>query len=259
VNASQEALQERFERDPSDAVAFETLEEGHFVAGEWDALVVLYQRRLEAPDLDPGSAAAPRARLVFRLAQVLEERLDRPDHALARYEEAGRLDPTLRAAFSQARRIHGRREQWEMVLQLAEHEGTLPMRPYELAAFHTEMGRIWLDRMDDAAQADALFSRALEADGGHVPALLGKAEAQEAQGHADAAIAALEHAVDQVRGAERAPLWAHLARLERAAGADAERVTEHYRRALGDDPRHAEALEAIASHAEAAEQWELHA
>ena len=259
MNASQEALQERFERDPSDAVAFETLEEGHFVAGEWDALVVLYQRRLEAPDLDPGSAAAPRARLVFRLAQVLEERLDRPDHALARYEEAGRLDPTLRAAFSQARRIHGRREQWEMVLQLAEHEGTLPMRPYELAAFHTEMGRIWLDRMDDAAQADALFSRALEADGGHVPALLGKAEAQEAQGHADAAIAALEHAVDQVRGAERAPLWAHLARLERAAGADAERVTEHYRRALGDDPRHAEALEAIASHAEAAEQWELHA
>ncbi len=259
MNASQQALLQRFEGDPSDAVAFEALEERHFVAGEWAELVALYQRRLEAPDLDAKSRAVPRARLVFRLAQVLEERLGQTDNALARYQEAGRLDPTLRSAFSQSRQIHAQREQWDLVLQVAEHEATLPMRNYEQAAFHTELGVVWLDRMGDAEQAAVLFNRALEADAGHVPALLGIARSHEAQGHPAEAITALEHATDQIRGTERAPVWAHLARLERKRSNDAQRIADLFRRALTDDPRHPEALEAVAEDALRAENWALYA
>ena len=98
AQARVDELAARFAADPADRVAFEALEEAHFVAGRWSALVDLYTHRLAARDLDARKHAARRARLLLRLAQVLEERCDRVDDAVKRYQEALRLDPALRPA-----------------------------------------------------------------------------------------------------------------------------------------------------------------
>jgi tetratricopeptide (TPR) repeat protein len=259
VNATQQSLQQRFEANPGDSVAFEALEETLFVGGDWTGLVELYERRLTAPDLDPENAAIPRARVTMRLAQVLDERCDRTDDALARYQESGQLDPGLRPAFAQIRRVHCAREQWELALQVGEHEASLPMRPFEKAAFKAELAEIWLDRLGDAEQAESLFREALEAQPSHVEALLGYARCREAQGDATGAITALEQTTDELRGAERAPIWAQIARLIENGSDDPARAIDYYKRALTDDPRHPAALEAIATEAEQAENWELYA
>ncbi|MDP9135932.1 MAG: hypothetical protein M3N56_14030, partial [Actinomycetota bacterium] len=100
AHASVDELSARFAANPSDRVAFEALEEAHFVAGRWPALVDLYAQRLLAPELDAARHAGVRSRLLLRLAQVLEERCDRVDDAVARYEEALRLDSSLRPALT---------------------------------------------------------------------------------------------------------------------------------------------------------------
>jgi tetratricopeptide (TPR) repeat protein len=256
AQATVDELSARFAANPSDRVAFEALEEAHFVAGRWSALVELYTQRLRAPDLD-AARAGPRSRMLLRLAQVLEERCDRIDEAVARYEEALRLDASLRPALTQLRRIHARRDRWDLALQVAELEAALPMRPFERAAFATEIGELWLRRLNDPVQAAASFQQACSADPQHAPAQLGLAAAHEALGNPHDAATALGRAIDVLKGAERARALVRLARLVEGPLANPRRAHELYRRAYTDDARNVEALEALARHAEANEQWEL--
>jgi tetratricopeptide (TPR) repeat protein len=256
-HASVDELSARFAANPSDRVAFEALEEAHFVAGRWPALVELYSQRLLAPELDGARHAGARSRLLLRLAQVLEERCDRVDDAVARYEEAFRLDASLRPALTQLRRIHARRDHWDLALQVAELEAALPMRPFERAAFATEIGELWLRRLNDPAQAAASFQQACAADPHHAPAQLGLAAAHEALGHHADAATALGRAIDVLKGTERARALVRLARIVEGSLGNARRAHELYRRAYTDDARNVEALDALARLAETNEQWEL--
>ena len=61
AHASVDELSARFAANPSDRVAFEALEEAHFVAGRWPALVDLYVQRLLAPELDAAKHGGARA------------------------------------------------------------------------------------------------------------------------------------------------------------------------------------------------------
>jgi tetratricopeptide (TPR) repeat protein len=257
ATARVDELAARFAANPSDRVAFEALEEAHFVAGRWPALVGLYTERLAAPELDAAKHGPLRARLLLRLAQVLEERCERIDDAVVRYQEALRLDATLRPALTQLRRIHARRDAWDLALQVAEVEGALPMKPHERASFATELGDLWLRRLSDPEQALPAFEQACAADPHHAPALLGLAAVHEALGHVQEAATALGRAIDVLKGAERARALVRLGRLCDGPLDNPRRALELYRRAFTEDPRNAEALDALARNAEAQEQWQL--
>jgi tetratricopeptide (TPR) repeat protein len=249
------ALRARFEAKPEDAAAFAALEEALFVAGEWRELIALYDRRLSASDLSGDRAPKLRARVLQRKAQVLDERLQDETAAIALLRDATLLDPTLRPAFAQLRRVLARREDWEGVLATADAEAKLPMRPSERAQLASEMGALWLEKRGDAAKARSCYERALEAEASYAPALLGLANAAEATGaHADAA-RALERAAGMLRGAERASALSRLAKLQREQLGDAPRAAENFRRALSDDPGQTDALEAMAERALARQQW----
>ena len=84
-----ERLRERFSADPGDLRSFSALEEQWFVAGSWDDLIWLYQRRLEAPGLakDPKQ----RAGLLFKLGQIQAERRRDSDAAARSFRMALRF------------------------------------------------------------------------------------------------------------------------------------------------------------------------
>ena len=257
AHASVQELAARFAANPGDRVAFEALEEAHFVAGRWLALVDLYRQRLTAAELDGAKQPGARGRLLLRLAQVLEERCERVDEAVEGYQAALRLDPTLRPALTQLRRIHIRRDAWDLALQVAEVEAALPMRPHERASFATELGELWLRRLEDPAQALVSFEQACAADPHHAPALLGLASVHERLGNHSDAASALGRAIDVLKGAERSRALVRLARLAEGPLENPRRALELYRRAFTEDPRSVEALEALAQHAESNAQWEL--
>ena len=96
--------------------------------------------------------------LLFRLGQILEERVLDLHTASETYWELARLDPTNRPALRQLRGIHERRGQWDMVLQIAELESQTTMPPYERAVFEAELGRTWKEQLGDPEEARAAFS-----------------------------------------------------------------------------------------------------
>ncbi len=245
---------ERFDADRGDGVAFAALEEHHFLRGEWHELVALYWKRLSAPAL--ADNARERGRLLFRLGQVLEERCLEPDHALACYRQVVQLEPLFRPAVRQLRRLHEARSEWVLSLQLAEIEAATPMRPYEAAAFHAEVGSVWLHRIHDAPQALSQYDKALEFDPHSREAIEGRARALELEGrHAEAAEAWGALAAE-LRGAERAPALVAQARAYDRVG-QADRAEECYRRAIADDPRNEESVEALHARARDRGQWAL--
>jgi tetratricopeptide (TPR) repeat protein len=246
---------ESFDRDPNDTRAFDGLEEHYFLGGHWDELVDLYRRRAQAPSVQQHPAT--HARLLFRLGQVLEERCLDPDAALEVYWQVARLDPQFRPALHQARQVHASRGQWDLVLQIAEIEGQLPMRPYERAVFLAEMGAIWLSHLSDPGQALGCFEEALAADPQNQVALSGRARSLEKLGRVDEAIQVWEQLIDVLRGPDRAPALVSLARLVAGPMKRPERAAELYRRALTDDPRNQDAVEALAMLAASREQWPL--
>ncbi len=247
------ALAERFEADPGDTSAFQALEEYYFQRGEWHELVLLYERRLEAPEV--AEDAQRNATLLLRLGQVLEERCLETDRAIECYQDLARSQPDYRPPLIQLRRIYVAREQWELALQVADLEKALEMTTWERAVFCAEMGDIWHRNLGDAGQARGHFEAALESDPEHVGALLGLAAVLEELDEDDGARECLERAVERLGGPDRAPALVALARLVRKS--DATRAEELYRRALTDDPRSEEALEALVESAMAREQWEM--
>jgi len=253
VASSLDRHRERFEADSGDSVAFAALEEHHFLRGEWHELVGLYWRRLTAPALR--DQKRERARLLFRLGQVLEERCLEPDHALACYREAVRLEPTFRPALRQLRRLHESRSEWVLSLQIADLEAEIPMPPYEAAPFHAEIGMVWLRQLSDAPHALQHFQKALELDSRNREAIEGSARAFEALGRTQEAADAWDRLAHELRGAERAPALVARARLLERDPAQAERAEECYQRALADDPRNEEAVEALCRATRARGHW----
>ncbi len=135
-----ERLRERFRADPAAKQVFETLEEHHFLAGEWDELVGIYDERLAALPL--GEDNKTRAAVLMRKAQILEDRRGDVDAAVACYGEAIRADSDQHPALRRLREIHTSREQWDLALQIAEMESGLTIPVVERAALLAGIGSI---------------------------------------------------------------------------------------------------------------------
>ncbi len=243
------------DQDPDDVLAFEALEEHYFMAGDWESLIPVYQQRLHALSFkkDPKSSVP----LIFRLAQVLEDRCLDPDRAIPLLWKAAKLDPNFRQALRQLRRIHADRNQWDVVLQIAETESAIPMETFEKATFLTEIGEIWLTRLEDVNEALRHYQLALETSAQHSGALTGLARVHETQGHYAEAAAAWEQLASRLRGPDRAPVMVAMGKLFAGPLASLDQAIDCFRQALDDDPRSAEAADEMAAAADAKQDWPL--
>jgi len=255
VTASIDRHHEAFSSNPEDTRAFEALEEEFFIGGKWEELAALYRHRLTSESLRRD--ASQRVPMLVRLAQVLEERHFEVDQAVECYWEAARLDPAHRPALRQLRQIHAQRQQWDMVLQIAEMEAESPMKPFERAVFLTELGQVWLDHLDDPNEARGCFNRALEVNSEYAYALSGMARVERSLGRNEEAARCLERAIQTLRGPDRAAPLVALGKLMAGPLKQPDRAFECYRRALTDDPHNEDAVESLAVVAGAREQWPL--
>jgi len=249
-----DAHKDAFARDRDDVRAFDALEEHYFLDGDWSALAELYQRRLDAPSIQADTTR--RAPLLFRLAQIYEERLLDLTAAADTYWQLARLDPGHRPALRQLRGIHERAGKWDLVLQIAEIEGQTQMPPFERAAFEADLGRIWQQQLGDPAEAQQAYERALQAEPDQPEALAGLAELHRAADRPEAAVEMLERLTERLRGPERAPAWIALGTLHLGAFDDSTRAATCFEHALEDDPFQTAAVEWALLLATAAEAWE---
>jgi tetratricopeptide (TPR) repeat protein len=243
-----------FASNPDDRRAFEALEEHFFLDGDWESLVDLYRARIDAPEIVVD--AAQQALLLFRLGQILEERILDLEAAGETYWTLARLDPTNRPALRQLRCIHERDEKWDLVLQIAELESATDMPPYDRAAFETELGRTWQRHLGDSEEALHAYERALEADPDFPAALEALAGLHQEAGRLEEAAEILTRLTTRLRGPERAPVWIALGTLYVNELDDPARARECFSHALDDDPFQPPAVEWSLLLATVDEDWE---
>lgn len=248
-----DAQQKIFAANPADRRAFEALEEHFFLDGDWNALVEVYRTRLGASDI--AEDEAQQAPLLFRLGQILEERILDTEAASEVYWTLARLDPTNRPALRQLRGIHEREEKWDLVLQIAELESATSMPPYDRAFFETELGNIWRRHLSDADEAREAFERALEADPDFPAALEGLAELHQQAGDFGKAAEVLTRLTKRLRGPERAPVWIALGTLYVTKLDEPSQARECFGQALEDDPFQPPAVEWSLLLATTEEDW----
>jgi len=250
-----ERHREAIGEDPEDVQAFEALQEYYFLEGEWEDLVHLYRRRLEAPSLQGNPQS--RVPVLNRLGQMLEERCARVDEAEEVYWEIASIAPKFRPALRQLRHIYDGRGQWDMVLQIAEIEGQIEMSAAERSRFLADLGEVWLDHRDDASEAIDCFGRALDGDPHQQKALFGIARAQQKLGRAEDAARSWERLVHILRGPERAPALVALGKVYAGPLREIDLATTCFRKAMTDDPRNEDAVEALVVITATLEQWDL--
>lgn len=251
-----ERQREQFFENPSNRVAFAALEEADYVSGRWESLVELYQRRIEAPDLEKDPTE--KARILLRLAQVLDERCGRKDEAFDLYQQILQAAPKNRVVLQRLRQIHAERGQWEQVLQIAELAEQADLTDIERSSLQTEMGEIWLDKLHNAEQARAVFERASQGVAASPRLLKGLAKSLQALHQNAECEQVLRRLVEQTKsGPACAEALALLATLYEEMPERAGEAAALYQRAHAEDPKNLDAIEALIILAMTQNQWDV--
>lgn len=201
-------LLEQFAVDPSDTPAFRTLEEHLFFVEAWQQLAGIYECRISAIEADDPE----RERLLLRLANVLDERLEDVEGARQRLEELLRDNPEQTEALASLRRLRTRNNELTAALQLAEVEERLPLGAAERARVLAEIAGLW-NRVGDATEADRRIEEALQLDPTCDLALAERARQAVANGRNEEALRVNALRVKSLVGAARCEVLAQMVDL----------------------------------------------
>ena len=238
--------------DPTDESALIALDALYRRAERYENVVEVYRRRLELAVEDPGRREA----LYAEMAQVYEEKLGRPDEAIAAYREILATDETSEVALVALDGLFTRQRMWAELADNLEAQLRLAATDEAQLALMLRLASLREREMGQVAEAIEGYRSILERDPTHTVAL----EALErlgAEAEHELAIAEIlepfyrqsgeyqkligvhevqvRHADDAVRKVE---LLHEIGRLYEEAGSDPHNAFEAYARALREDPLH---------------------
>jgi tetratricopeptide (TPR) repeat protein len=174
----QTAAKRRFlkalEIDPGFVPALASLGRIHYRAGQWDDLLQMYRRELDA-------TADERARvaLLVKMGELCERQMGRAREATAHYQEAFELAPAHRPALSALVRLLRQAGEYnELALLLEKHLAGLE-NPAGRALTAYRIGELYEEHLDSDVQAIEFYRKALAAVPGHRPAALAVARVLE--------------------------------------------------------------------------------
>lgn len=179
MSESLSELRERLQSDPHSVSAFQALEQALVSAGDYEALIGLYEgadeslreaidgfwnqlvRKLETA-IARESDGARRAELLLAMGKVLEEHAGKPEQAIPAYQKAFRADSNATEALDRSRAIYAQTKNWDMVLRLWELQIRSAGSPAAAADSRVEMARLCLETLDEPERAAKLARQALE-------------------------------------------------------------------------------------------------
>jgi golgin subfamily B member 1 len=122
VDAAAKSYQQVLELDPADADALAALEQLYLRTERWTDLIQVVQKRI-----DLAEEVSAREALYGRMASIYEEKLGKPDEAIASYRDVLTIDPTSQVALSALDGLYRRQQRWT---DLAENlEAQLRLAP----------------------------------------------------------------------------------------------------------------------------------
>jgi tetratricopeptide (TPR) repeat protein len=192
ADRAEDAFRNVLEVDPQHVPTLESLSKVYEAKGDWDSAVVILE---QLSDL-MGADRARQVDLRYRIAKIVEVRLQDEYRAMEMYRGALDADPNHARSLEALRLISTRREEWYDVGRYLEREQQVTEQPAARARLLAELGRVSAQHLDEGERAVAWYEEAIRND----PDL------------EEAAWPLAMHYVSQERWAEAEPLIEMLAR-----------------------------------------------
>ncbi len=240
------------ERDPTFAPGAEALAALYERHEQWQPLVTM--RLAEAEGLHDG---ALRAQAFYRVGELVEQRLGKPDEAIALYGRALSAQPGFAPAFNSMTRLLANARRW---LELIEVYEQLASDQYDADTRLTNLfkiGRLYEDALGDYAKAYHAYARALEVRASHVEAMHAMQRAAERGELYEQLIHALELEANSAQDPTRRLALSHrAAEVRKTKLNQLDAAIAAWKHMLEQDARYEPALHALAGAFKSAGRWD---
>lgn len=178
-------------------------------AGQWADLVSMYRQEAEITP-SPEQAAG----LIFKAGGLLEEKLGRPDEAIAAYQEVLTLSPSFFPALRSLARIYRAQFNFERLVEVLRAEAASRVDRKRRANLLFQVGSIWEDDLGRPDVALEAYRDALSNDPDHGPSVRALERLYTRQGASAELAALLERELSAAStGPEKLPILQKLAHL----------------------------------------------
>ncbi|MCY1047768.1 Adventurous gliding motility protein K [Corallococcus sp. bb12-1] len=164
-------------RIPSHAAALAGLGKLSYRMKNWEGLVVVFDAEVTAAEDAKGKAAR-----MYKAAEILEERLGRPEDAIARYNACLQLQPGYLPAQKALTRLYERQGRFAELVSMFEQDLLQTNDRDQLITTLNKMAVIYEDRLGDLDHAIECMKRILDLASDHLPTLRNLARLYERAG-----------------------------------------------------------------------------
>ncbi|MBN1605066.1 MAG: tetratricopeptide repeat protein [Polyangiaceae bacterium] len=161
------AYRQALERDSQHAPSRRALSNRLEKLGQWAELVKVVEFELASITSDE-----LRARTLFRLGELYENRLSQPVRALGAYDQALKAVPGFRPALDGRARLLAQAGDWERLVKELSREAEASADPVLWVAALLREGEVWRDELGNPEQAIRCYEAVLSREPSHVGALL---------------------------------------------------------------------------------------
>lgn len=169
LDGAADHLEQALEIQPDNASVLSQLERISMARRDWKRALEVGERLAER-ELDPRLYAARQ----IQLANIKEVQLDPPESGADHYRRALERVPDHPVAQRALELAYLRAHDWSGLVALFEREATLSRNPSQKARLYARAGEIAEQHLEDDGRADALFAKALEESGHHLPSIRGR-------------------------------------------------------------------------------------
>lgn len=257
--------------DPSNHDAFIALESVYQRQSAWDDLLRLYREQSDAAESDEERIAFLR-----KSARLLEEELEQPDRAIEAQRDILMIDGQDANAIAALDELLVRQERWAELADHLRHQIELWGDEPIASDLKLRLGRVLLDRLEDASGAIDVFEEVTQVDPHHVETVTALEQLVQAPEHQARIIEILEpiyRATDQWRKRiaiyearvattdetfDRVRLLSMIAELHEERAGDRQLAFHAYARALAAQPDDQEVRGQVDRLAQELGTWDSH-
>ncbi len=157
--------------NPSYLPVLKSLGKLYYRKGLWPELTQMFE--VEIRDTQDAKTKSTK---LYRLAEVLEERLHRDEDAIQKYRQCLELSPGYLPALKTLGRLYTKYHRWEQLVQMYENELSICGDLDQAVFLLDKIGTIWDEKLDRLDKAIESYQRLLEVCPSHLHAIrtLGK-------------------------------------------------------------------------------------
>ena len=234
------AYEEVLDINPTNASALDALEAIYGDREQWDKLVTVFERSVDAAPSDDERIE------VCRKIGMLQSAIGNVDDSIDAYQRILYLSPADGGALEELEQIFIRNERYEDLIEVYEKRRNAAETEDERIASIVAMAKLYKDQLDDVDNAINAYERAVQEQPGHLPSLEALESLYRAEGLWEQVVDTIERKLAlETDERVRLVLLCQQGEIYATELQDPYNATQYYERALAEQPQHEPAVDAL--------------